>query len=43
MEEKKGEPTEPGILGDLIGEIKNSMNPALAPETKPEASSSNKP
>jgi len=32
MEEKKDEPVESGILGDLVGEIKKSRNPAIAPE-----------
>ena len=32
MEEKKDEPVESGILGDLVDEIKKSWNPAIAPE-----------
>jgi len=33
MEEKKDEPVESGILGDLVGEIKKARNPAIAPES----------
>ena len=33
MEEKKDEPVESGILGDLVDEIKKSRNPAIAPES----------
>lgn len=42
MEEKKDEPTESGILGDLVTEIKKSRNPAIAPDTKLESSDENK-
>ena len=42
MEEKKDEPTESGILGDLVTEIKKTRNPAIAPDTKLESSDDNK-